>query len=157
MSYYVISYYIGARRGDRRVQGRRADEAHRQRSGGARRATTTTATTTTTTITTTTNNNNDDDNKELAEREKFGVVKNLVGHGIGEFFHGVPQVFHCRNSDNRKMAEGTTFTIEPVLTEGAPDWITWDDGWTNATRDGSIYIYIYDIHTYIYIYTYVCV
>jgi methionine aminopeptidase len=28
-------------------------------------------------------------------------VKTLVGHGIGEFFHGVPQIFHCRNSDNR--------------------------------------------------------
>eukprot|EP00931_Biecheleriopsis_adriatica_P075885 TRINITY_DN49656_c0_g1_i1.p1 TRINITY_DN49656_c0_g1~~TRINITY_DN49656_c0_g1_i1.p1 ORF type:complete len:354 (-),score=84.38 TRINITY_DN49656_c0_g1_i1:163-1224(-) len=72
----------------------------------------------------------------IAEREGFGVVKSLVGHGIGEFFHGVPQVFHCRNSDNRKMQEGTTFTIEPVLTEGSPEWITWDDGWTVATSDG---------------------
>jgi len=73
---------------------------------------------------------------DVAERENFGVVKNLVGHGIGEFFHGVPQVFHCRNSDNRKMQEGTTFTLEPVLTEGSPEWITWPDGWTVATKDG---------------------
>merc|ERR1711862_334025 len=72
----------------------------------------------------------------IAEREGFGVVKTLVGHGIGEFFHGVPQVFHCRNSDNRKMHEGTTFTIEPVLTEGKADHITWPDGWTVATSDG---------------------
>lgn len=72
---------------------------------------------------------------DVAEREGFGVVKTLVGHGIGEFFHGVPQVFHCRNSDNRKMQEGTTFTLEPVLTEGSQDWITWDDGWTVATSD----------------------
>lgn len=72
----------------------------------------------------------------IAEREGFGVVKTLVGHGIGEFFHGAPQVFHCRNSDKRRMEEGTTFTLEPVLTEGAIDWITWDDGWTVATRDG---------------------
>ncbi|CAK9074339.1 unnamed protein product [Durusdinium trenchii] len=71
----------------------------------------------------------------VAEREKFGIVKTLVGHGIGEFFHGVPQIFHCRNSDNRKMQEGTTFTIEPVLTEGSAEWITWDDGWTVATED----------------------
>lgn len=28
---------------------------------------------------------------EVAEREDFGIVKTLVGHGIGEFFHGVPQ------------------------------------------------------------------
>merc|ERR1719414_726897 len=62
--------------------------------------------------------------------------KDLQRGGIGEFFHGVPQVFHCRNSDNRKMQEGTTFTIEPVLTEGAAEWMTWDDGWTVATRDG---------------------
>jgi len=72
----------------------------------------------------------------VAEREGFGVVKTLVGHGIGEFFHGVPQIYHCRNSDNRKMQEGMTFTIEPVLTEGSPDWFTWDDGWTVATSDG---------------------
>lgn len=72
---------------------------------------------------------------DVAEREGFGVVKTLVGHGIGEFFHGVPQVFHCRNSDKRKMQEGTTFTIEPVLTEGLPDWETWDDGWTVVTSD----------------------
>lgn len=72
----------------------------------------------------------------VAEREGFGVVKTLVGHGIGEFFHGVPQVFHCRNSDNRKMEAGTTFTIEPVLTEGSAEWITWPDGWTVATKDG---------------------
>ena len=32
--------------------------------------------------------------------------KTLVGHGIGEFFHGVPQIFHCRNSDNRQEAAG---------------------------------------------------
>jgi len=73
---------------------------------------------------------------DIADREGFGVVKTLVGHGIGEFFHGVPQVFHTRTNDPRKMLEGTAFTIEPVLTEGSPDWITWDDGWTNATRDG---------------------
>lgn len=42
---------------------------------------------------------------EVAEREDFGIVKTLVGHGIGEFFHGVPQIFHMRNSDNRKMIE----------------------------------------------------
>lgn len=73
---------------------------------------------------------------DVAEREGFGVVRTLVGHGIGEFFHGVPQVFHCRSSDNRKMLEGTTFTIEPVLTEGTPEWNTWDDGWTAVTADG---------------------
>ncbi|CAE7616154.1 MAP1D, partial [Symbiodinium pilosum] len=73
---------------------------------------------------------------DIAEREGFGIVKTLVGHGIGEFFHGVPQIFHCRNSDNRKMQEGTTFTIEPVLTEGSPEWFTWEDGWTVATKDG---------------------
>jgi len=72
----------------------------------------------------------------VAEREGFGVVRTLVGHGIGEFFHGVPQVYHCRNSDKRKMQEGTTFTLEPVLTEGSAEWFTWNDGQTVATRDG---------------------
>lgn len=72
---------------------------------------------------------------DIADREGFSVVRNLVGHGIGEFFHGVPQVFHSRNSDKRRMEEGVTFTIEPVMCEGAADWMTWDDGWTVATRD----------------------
>ena len=36
----------------------------------------------------------------------------------------------------RKMQLGTTFTIEPVLTEGTAEWITWPDGWTVATADG---------------------
>ena len=34
------------------------------------------------------------------------------------------------------MQLGTTFTIEPVLTEGTAEWITWPDGWTVATADG---------------------
>eukprot|EP00929_Paragymnodinium_shiwhaense_P046605 TRINITY_DN23727_c0_g2_i1.p1 TRINITY_DN23727_c0_g2~~TRINITY_DN23727_c0_g2_i1.p1 ORF type:complete len:285 (-),score=52.26 TRINITY_DN23727_c0_g2_i1:124-978(-) len=75
---------------------------------------------------------------DIAEREGYGVVRTLVGHGIGEFFHGAPQVFHCRTNDKRKMEEGTTFTIEPVLTTGSPDWITWEDGMTHATADGGL-------------------
>lgn len=40
------------------------------------------------------------------------------------------------HSSTRKMQLGTTFTIEPVLTEGSAEWITWEDGWTVATADG---------------------
>lgn len=43
--------------------------------------------------------------KHPSARVRWCFRKTLVGHGIGEFFHGVPQIFHCRNSDNRRLAE----------------------------------------------------
>ena len=66
------------------------------------------------------------------------VVRAFVGHGIGEVFHGPPQVPHYYERGARTIMEpGMTFTIEPMITMGAIDPVIWPDGWTAVTSDGS--------------------
>jgi methionyl aminopeptidase len=73
----------------------------------------------------------------IADREGFGVVKELVGHGIGEEFHSPPYVHHYDEPrDRTRLRPGMVFTIEPMLTLGGPDVVQWDDGWTIVTLDG---------------------
>lgn len=73
----------------------------------------------------------------VAHRAGFSVVRNFVGHGIGEVFHTTPNVFHYKNSDALGIMEpGMTFTIEPMLNEGTHRNVTWPDEWTATTQDG---------------------
>ncbi|MEY2403047.1 MAG: methionyl aminopeptidase [Acidimicrobiaceae bacterium] len=73
----------------------------------------------------------------LAHREGLGIVRELVGHGIGEEFHSTPYVHHYDEPrDRTRLRPGMVFTIEPMLTLGAPDVVQWDDGWTIVTLDG---------------------
>ena len=75
--------------------------------------------------------------QQVARGHGFGIVRELVGHGIGEQFHGDPHVHHYDEPRNRTVLRpGMSFTIEPMLTEGMPDVHLWDDGWTIATIDG---------------------
>ena len=71
-----------------------------------------------------------------ATRYGYGVVRSFVGHGIGEVFHMAPNVPHYFDRNAKLiMAPGMTFTIEPMITLGAYDHETWDDGWTAVTID----------------------
>lgn len=73
-----------------------------------------------------------------AESNGFGVVRDFVGHGIGEQFHTDLQIchyYHPRLTDI--MEPGMTFTIEPMITAGSWKVRLWDDGWTAVTADGS--------------------
>ena len=73
----------------------------------------------------------------IAHGEGFGIVKELVGHGIGEEFHSTPYVHHYDEPrDRTRLRPGMVFTIEPMLTLGDPDVVQWDDGWTIVTLDG---------------------
>ncbi|KAG6466532.1 methionine aminopeptidase 1B, chloroplastic-like isoform X2 [Zingiber officinale] len=74
---------------------------------------------------------------EHAEKYGYGVVERFVGHGVGTVFHSVPLILHHRNDESGCMVEGETFTIEPILTMGSTENVTWDDGWTTVTADGS--------------------
>ncbi|KAG3090597.1 hypothetical protein PI124_g17327 [Phytophthora idaei] len=74
--------------------------------------------------------------QKLAEKEGLGVVREYTGHGIGKEFHCLPFILHHRNSEPGKMLPGMAFTVEPALTEGSPQIVHWDDGWTVATADG---------------------
>ncbi|KAH7839458.1 hypothetical protein Vadar_004406 [Vaccinium darrowii] len=75
---------------------------------------------------------------EHAERFGFGVVDRFVGHGVGTVFHSEPLIFHHRNDQPGHMVEGQTFTIEPILTLGNTECITWEDNWTTLTADGRL-------------------
>ncbi|XP_021723880.1 methionine aminopeptidase 1B, chloroplastic-like [Chenopodium quinoa] len=73
---------------------------------------------------------------EHAEKHNYGVVDRFVGHGVGTVFHSEPIIYHHRNNHRGEMVEGQTFTIEPILTMGSIDCITWGDNWTAVTDDG---------------------
>jgi methionyl aminopeptidase len=73
-----------------------------------------------------------------AHAEGFFVVRAFVGHGIGEVFHGPPQIPHYYERAAATILEpGMTFTIEPMITMGSVQPVIWSDGWTAATSDGS--------------------
>ncbi|POM77232.1 Methionine aminopeptidase, merops subfamily M24 [Phytophthora palmivora] len=74
--------------------------------------------------------------QSLAHKEELGVVREYTGHGIGKEFHCLPFILHHHNSEPGKMLPGMVFTVEPALTEGSPEIVHWDDGWTVATADG---------------------
>ena len=72
-----------------------------------------------------------------AKKFGLGVVRDFIGHGVGTEFHSnlqIPHYYHPRLS--RKMEQGMSFTIEPMLTLGAIECNIWDDDWTAVTVDG---------------------
>lgn len=77
------------------------------------------------------------ENNKKNPRNKFSIVKDFCGHGIGNEFHEEPQVVHYRNSDRRVLKEGMCFTIEPMINAGKFGCtIDADDDWTVYTGDG---------------------
>jgi methionyl aminopeptidase len=76
--------------------------------------------------------------EEVARPGRLGVVREFVGHGVGTDFHGNLQIPHYHDPRNSlPLAEGMTFTIEPMLTLGSPQVELWSDGWTAVTADRS--------------------
>ncbi len=67
----------------------------------------------------------------------YGVVRELVGHGVGKELHEDPQVpNNGRRGDGKKLKEGMVLAIEPMINLGTRDVKTLTDGWTVVTRDG---------------------
>ena len=67
----------------------------------------------------------------------YGVVREFIGHGIGDQFHTSLQIPHYYSSHYRTaLEEGMTFTIEPMIILGNPALYVWDDDWTAATISG---------------------
>ncbi|KAJ4753258.1 Methionine aminopeptidase [Rhynchospora pubera] len=73
-----------------------------------------------------------------ADKYRFGVVRQFLGHGVGRVFHADPAVLHYRNNERGRMVLGQTFTIEPMLTIGSTNPVIWADDWTAVTEDGSL-------------------
>lgn len=71
------------------------------------------------------------------EKEGYGVVRDLVGHGLGKSLHEDPSVpnFGSQGRGNR-LRSGMTLAVEPMITLGSYKVKTLDDGWTVVTKDG---------------------
>ena len=71
-----------------------------------------------------------------AARFGYGVVRDFTGHGIGTSFHSGLVIPHFDSDYHAEEIQvGMTFTIEPMLNLGTPEWTMWDDEWTVVTRD----------------------
>lgn len=72
-----------------------------------------------------------------ARRFGYGVVRDYTGHGIGDAFHSGLVIPHYDAAPGYGdvIEPGMTFTVEPMLNLGTPDWELWDDGWTVVTAD----------------------
>ena len=74
-----------------------------------------------------------------AKRHGYSVVREYCGHGIGREMHEEPQVLHWgKPKTGLVLREGMTFTIEPMINQGADEVETQDDGWTVTTCDGKL-------------------
>ena len=71
-----------------------------------------------------------------AENNRFSVVREFCGHGIGRIFHDAPQVLHYGKSGTcMRIEEGMTFTIEPMINAGKRNIKILKDNWTVVTKD----------------------
>jgi methionyl aminopeptidase len=74
--------------------------------------------------------------QEHAEKNGFGVVKELVGHGVGLRLHEKPEVpNYGKRGSGIKLEEGMVIAIEPMINAGRAGVKFWDDGWTVSTSD----------------------
>ncbi|XP_068103141.1 methionine aminopeptidase 1D, mitochondrial isoform X3 [Hyperolius riggenbachi] len=71
----------------------------------------------------------------IAKENNFQVCPQFIGHGIGSYFHGHPEIWHHANVNDMEMEEGMAFTIEPIIMEGSPDFKILPDKWTAVSRD----------------------
>ncbi len=76
--------------------------------------------------------------QNFLEKQGFGVVRELVGHGVGRAVHEDPEIPNWgKPGEGDELFEDLVIAIEPMATEGSPRVKLLADGWTWATRDGS--------------------
>lgn len=74
--------------------------------------------------------------QKSVEADGYGVVRELVGHGVGSNMHEDPQIpNYGRAGRGPRLQEGMTFAIEPMITKGTHHVVTLKDGWTVVTLD----------------------
>ena len=77
--------------------------------------------------------------QSFVESERFSVVREYCGHGIGRQFHEDPQVLHYgRPGTGPTLVPGMTITVEPMINAGRRDVKLLSDGWTVVTKDHSL-------------------
>ena len=74
-----------------------------------------------------------------AEQQRFSIVREYCGHGIGRVFHEDPQVLHYgKRGDGFQLQAGMTITVEPMVNAGRRHVKLLRDGWTVVTKDHSL-------------------
>lgn len=77
--------------------------------------------------------------QKYAESFGYGVVRDLVGHGIGTHLHEDPEVPNfAQKRKGIRLEPGMTLAVEPMITAGRYDVVWMDDDWTVVTDDGSL-------------------
>ncbi|HET8942010.1 MAG TPA: type I methionyl aminopeptidase [Rudaea sp.] len=77
--------------------------------------------------------------QQHVEAQRFSVVREYCGHGIGMIYHDEPQVLHYgRPNTGLRLEKGMTFTVEPMVNAGKPQTRQLPDGWTVVTKDHSL-------------------
>ena len=76
---------------------------------------------------------------DYIEQFGFGIVRDLVGHGVGTSLHEEPQIpnFHMKRK-GPKLEPGMTLAIEPMVNVGTDECIVLEDEWTTVTVDGKL-------------------
>ncbi|WP_333865944.1 type I methionyl aminopeptidase [Sphingobacterium sp.] len=77
--------------------------------------------------------------QEYVSKFGFGIVRELVGHGVGYHLHEKPEVpNYGKRGAGPKLEEGLVICIEPMINAGRAGVRFWDDGWTVSTVDGKL-------------------
>jgi methionyl aminopeptidase len=75
----------------------------------------------------------------IAEGQRYSVVRDFCGHGLGRLFHDAPEIVHAgRAGTGPELRPGMIFTIEPMINIGKAAGKVLEDGWTAVTRDRSL-------------------
>jgi methionyl aminopeptidase len=76
--------------------------------------------------------------ERYALKNRFSVVREYGGHGIGLEFHSSPNILHYAHESSLRMEPGMIFTIEPMINAGRREVKLLPDGWTVVTKDHSL-------------------
>ncbi|MEJ5088744.1 type I methionyl aminopeptidase [Sphingobacterium faecium] len=77
--------------------------------------------------------------QEHVSKYGFGIVRELVGHGVGLHLHEKPEVpNYGKRGSGAKLESGLVICIEPMINAGKAGVRFWDDGWTVSTVDGKL-------------------
>jgi methionyl aminopeptidase len=77
--------------------------------------------------------------QSYVEAQRFSVVRDFCGHGLGKTFHTAPSILHYgQPGEGMELREGMFFTIEPMINAGRPETKILADGWTAVTKDRSL-------------------
>ncbi|MBB4284918.1 type I methionyl aminopeptidase [Roseospira goensis] len=77
--------------------------------------------------------------QSYAEAQRYSVVRDFCGHGVGRVFHTAPSVMHFgQPGTGMTLQEGMIFTVEPMINAGRWETKILGDGWTAVTKDRSL-------------------